>query len=242
MSTGIERNGRSPLERKTDMNSVPETRKRKRQQILVSCDPCRQRHVKCDGARPVCTPCQSRGVSECTFDTEADGETRQASVRRENKALKAQLSALERGLQHIRELPKDQAVRLLSRVQNTEDPISTLVSLPMGSPATSMERDVSRAVLPSAQTSLEHELMVTSPLAYQTIEPINTRSLVHKIPEDPFSLEPFRRLRQMARSVFGLVSGVRMTTLISLPYLAFPCHKKCMWDPRPRNYQRLNCC
>lgn len=224
------------------MNSVPETRKRKRQQILVSCDPCRQRHVKCDGARPVCTPCQSRGVSECTFDTEADGETRQASVRRENKALKAQLSALERGLQHIRELPKDQAVRLLSRVQNTEDPISTLVSLPMGSPATSMERDVSRAVLPSAQTSLEHELMVTSPLAYQTIEPINTRSLVHKIPEDPFSLEPFRRLRQMARSVFGLASEVRMTTLISLPYLAFPCHKKCMWDPRPRNYQRLNCC
>lgn len=222
------------------MNNVPETRKRKRQQILVSCNLCRQRHVKCDGARPVCTPCQSRGVTECIFDTEDDGETRQASVKRENKALKARLSALEQGLQHISEMPKDRALLLLNRVRNTEDPMSALVSLPTGSPATSMERNVSRAVLPTMQTSLEHELMATSPLAYQKIEPIKTRSTVDEIPDDPFSLEPFRKLRQMARSAFGLVSRVRITTLMSLPYLAFPCHEKCMWDHCPRNYQTLN--
>lgn len=182
------------------MDSVQETRKRKRQQILVSCNLCRQRHVKCDGARPVCTPCQSRGgAAECVFDTEADGETRHASVKRENKALKARVSALERGLQHICEMPRDQALQLLTRIRNTENPMSTLAALPMGSPATSMERDASRAVLPAMHTSLEHELMVTSPLTYQSIEPINTPRLVHEIPGDPFSLEPFRRLRQIAK-------------------------------------------
>lgn len=179
--------------------SIKEPRKRKRQQILVSCNLCRQRHVKCDGSRPVCTPCQSRSITECVFDTQTDGETRHASLKRENKTLQDRLTALDRSVKHICEMPDDEAMSFLKRIRETADPLSTLTSLSMGTPATSLEQQAARAVLPPVQTKLEHELMVTNSAIYQVIEPIDISSLVNEVPGDPFSLKPLSDLRKLAR-------------------------------------------
>lgn len=184
------------------LNNAQRPKKRKRQQILVSCNSCRQRHVKCDGVRPICTPCHSRSKSNCVFDTQAEDETRISSLKRNNKALQDRLSALERSFKHICELPEDEAQSFIKHVRQTADPLSTLVSLSIGMPATSLEHQAAQAVLPRSQNKLEHELMVTNPFAYETKDTIDIGSLVHEIPADLFSLEPLRMLRRrMTRSV-----------------------------------------
>lgn len=140
-------------------------------------------------------------MTGCSFDTEADGESRQASLKRENKALTERLLALEGSLKHICEMPSDQVRSVLNQMQRTADPASTLISLHLGTPAASMEQHAAQAVLPAVQTKLERELMVINPVAYQTIDAIDFQSLVVDVPGDPFSLQPFRRLSGMARLV-----------------------------------------
>lgn len=41
----------------------------KRKRVALACSLCRERKVKCDGAKPVCTPCNKRGslAAECVY-------------------------------------------------------------------------------------------------------------------------------------------------------------------------------
>lgn len=50
-----------------DARSVQHARKRKR--VALACSTCRERKVRCDGGKPVCTPCSKRGAleHECTY-------------------------------------------------------------------------------------------------------------------------------------------------------------------------------
>jgi Fungal Zn(2)-Cys(6) binuclear cluster domain len=56
--SGASLNDRSPEEQQ--LQSPP----RKRQRIPSACEPCRRRKTRCDGNRPVCSPCLRRGYSE----------------------------------------------------------------------------------------------------------------------------------------------------------------------------------
>lgn len=157
--------------------------------------------MKCDGIRPVCTPCLSKSIDKCVYDTKSTGESKSASLKSENQALRERLAALERSIRHICEMPAEQGRLVLSRVNRTSDPLSTLVSLHSGIPTPAISQAISETIGPAVQTTLERELVITNPLAYQTINPINVRSLVQEIPGDPFSLEPFRQLHRMRRLV-----------------------------------------
>ncbi|KAH7063237.1 hypothetical protein B0J12DRAFT_162875 [Macrophomina phaseolina] len=44
----------------------------------VACQPCQQRKHKCDGARPVCSPCLMKKRNDCVYD--AAGDCRRTSV------------------------------------------------------------------------------------------------------------------------------------------------------------------
>lgn len=48
---------------------------KKRTRLIVACDTCRSRKQKCDGARPRCSYCQSRGEQFCIYQpvTESQG-------------------------------------------------------------------------------------------------------------------------------------------------------------------------
>ncbi|KAM0718419.1 hypothetical protein Q7P37_005489 [Cladosporium fusiforme] len=128
----------------------------------------------------------------------SEGETRHASLKRTNEALQDRLSALERSIKHICNLPEDEAQSFLKRARQTADPLGTLVSLSMGTPATSLEHQAAQAVLPQVQTKLEYELMVTNSFAYEAIESIDIDSLVNKIPGKLSSLEALRSLQGVA--------------------------------------------
>ncbi|KUJ08915.1 uncharacterized protein LY89DRAFT_599295 [Mollisia scopiformis] len=42
---------------------------RKRRRIQLACGTCRSRKTKCDGTRPICSPCRTRGVeASCSYD------------------------------------------------------------------------------------------------------------------------------------------------------------------------------
>jgi hypothetical protein len=50
----------------------------KRKRIALACDTCRERKVRCDGAKPVCGPCQRRNqpVTQCGYKVIADCQKR----------------------------------------------------------------------------------------------------------------------------------------------------------------------
>lgn len=66
--------------------AVEQTQKRKREPLVsAACDGCRVRKTRCDGGRPVCGKCTTRGV-ECAYDV-APGETRSTSLKQRYTAL-----------------------------------------------------------------------------------------------------------------------------------------------------------
>lgn len=72
----------------------------KRKRVALACSTCRERKVKCDGAKPVCTPCVKRGAlaSDCTYALLAQSAKRVseqeyiASLQHQIRALRAQTS------------------------------------------------------------------------------------------------------------------------------------------------------
>lgn len=39
------------------------TRPAKRKRVALACETCRERKIKCDGAKPICGPCERRNAS-----------------------------------------------------------------------------------------------------------------------------------------------------------------------------------
>lgn len=42
----------------------------KRKRVALACDSCRDRKIKCDGSKPICSPCGKRGepAARCTYN------------------------------------------------------------------------------------------------------------------------------------------------------------------------------
>ncbi|KAH6626618.1 hypothetical protein B0J18DRAFT_144583 [Chaetomium sp. MPI-SDFR-AT-0129] len=76
--------------------------------VTQACHTCRRNKAKCDGVRPRCGGCTTRG-SACGYDGEA-GQSRQA-------ALRARLEELEKLVGDLRSMPDAEAERLLQRLR-----------------------------------------------------------------------------------------------------------------------------
>lgn len=76
---------------------VEEMTKRKRQHP-GKCKLCCQNHIKCDSFQPIWISCQSCSITKCVFDTEANGESRNASLKSDNQALRNRVLAIKRSL------------------------------------------------------------------------------------------------------------------------------------------------
>ncbi|UKZ67833.1 uncharacterized protein TrAtP1_008992 [Trichoderma atroviride] len=59
--------------------------RRKRNRLRKSCHPCRLRKSKCDGTRPSCLTCLSRGQPNlCTYEQAQPGQSKRTSIRNHN--------------------------------------------------------------------------------------------------------------------------------------------------------------
>lgn len=88
-----------------------------RRKLAVACDACRHRKQKCDGVRPICTPCKSR-KAECSYETQPD-ETRYSAIKRKTENLEKESQAYKELLISLRVRPEDEAQDLLQRLRNT---------------------------------------------------------------------------------------------------------------------------
>ncbi|KAL6871763.1 fungal-specific transcription factor domain-containing protein [Trichoderma longibrachiatum] len=58
--------------------------RRRRHRLRASCEPCRARKSKCDGTRPSCLACLSRGRPEqCAYENAPPGQHKRMSIRQE---------------------------------------------------------------------------------------------------------------------------------------------------------------
>ncbi|KAH7132729.1 fungal-specific transcription factor domain-containing protein [Dactylonectria macrodidyma] len=73
-------------------NILPREPPPKRRKIQLACNSCRMRKTRCDGRRPVCSPCEKRGSGdECLY------EEGTLHTRKHIQALESRLEQLERG-------------------------------------------------------------------------------------------------------------------------------------------------
>jgi len=88
-----------------------------RRKLAVACDACRQRKQKCDGLRPICTPCKTR-KTDCSYETQPD-ETRYSALKRRTENLEKESQAYKELLTNLRVRPEGEAQNLLQRIRNT---------------------------------------------------------------------------------------------------------------------------
>ncbi|KAK7731441.1 hypothetical protein SLS57_001380 [Botryosphaeria dothidea] len=63
----------------------------------IACRPCQRRKQKCDGRRPVCSPCRKK-PSDCLYDAESD--------QRRTTALKARIQDLNKETEDLKDIVK----------------------------------------------------------------------------------------------------------------------------------------
>lgn len=51
------------------MSVSTSSRPTKRKRVALACDNCRERKIKCDGSKPICSPCNKRGEppGQCVY-------------------------------------------------------------------------------------------------------------------------------------------------------------------------------
>jgi len=89
-----------------------------RRKLAVACGACRQRKQKCDGQRPVCTPCRSRST-ECQYETQPD-ETRYTAIKRRTDNLEKEAQDYREVLTNFRVRSEEEAQQLLQHLRTTK--------------------------------------------------------------------------------------------------------------------------
>lgn len=97
-----------------DPSSSSSSTKRK---LAVACGACRQRKQRCDGLRPICTPCKTR-KTECQYETQPD-ETRYSAIKRKTENLEKEAQDYKELLTNLRVRPEEEAQEILQRLRTT---------------------------------------------------------------------------------------------------------------------------
>ncbi|KAF1348955.1 hypothetical protein BDV97DRAFT_297385 [Delphinella strobiligena] len=105
----------------------PRAAKPKRAVVHVACLACRKLRIKCDGQRPLCTPC-SRREEACEYDVEAN-TTRTSALKRKNETLEREVEHYKELYRVIREQPEYDAAEVFRRIRATEEPLEVLEQL-----------------------------------------------------------------------------------------------------------------
>lgn len=104
-----------------DQSSHPTT---KRHQIVVACNKCRTRKVKCDGQRPTCAKCADRGL-ECVYAAEPDAPPIIA-LKRKHDALQRENDEVNQLLSHLKSVAQPDALKILDFFRDGQDVHSTI--------------------------------------------------------------------------------------------------------------------
>ncbi|KAM0277681.1 hypothetical protein ACHAQH_005624 [Verticillium albo-atrum] len=94
----------------------------KRKRVALACDLCRERKIRCDGAKPLCKPCDKRGESStrCTYTVVA-GTAKQLSEQEYISSLRGQREELQ---QLVAQLRREAAEAARSRSRTRQNPES----------------------------------------------------------------------------------------------------------------------
>ncbi|KAF1926250.1 uncharacterized protein M421DRAFT_220820 [Didymella exigua CBS 183.55] len=157
--------------------SGSEPRKRKKKARLA-CNHCRVKRVGCDGARPDCARCLRSRVPCVYISDDADATP--------TMALKSELESLQRRLQEhadllesIRSAPDDEVLAIVHRLRSAED-LSVVLSAyqgRIGGSSQASEHALARAVMPSAETAIDFELVMLHPTAFPVPVPPSPSSM-----------------------------------------------------------------
>ncbi|KAG9696081.1 hypothetical protein KCU76_g3988, partial [Aureobasidium melanogenum] len=96
----------------------------KRHQIVVACNKCRTRKVKCDGQRPTCAKCADRGI-ECVYAAEPDAPPIIA-LKRKHDALQRENTQVNQLLSHLKSVTHTDALKILDFFRDGQDVSSTI--------------------------------------------------------------------------------------------------------------------
>lgn len=110
---------------------MQDSSRRKRVQVVVACNGCRRKKIKCDGQRPTCTACRSK-AGNCVYEADPDA-TPIIALRRKYDQLKLETDEKDRLLHDLRNSSEPESFRLLRRIRSDIDlpavarsPITTL--------------------------------------------------------------------------------------------------------------------
>ncbi|KAI8627220.1 hypothetical protein F5Y19DRAFT_477789 [Xylariaceae sp. FL1651] len=91
----------------------------RRDAVLLACQKCRARKVKCDGHRPSCSPCRSRGF-RCEFKDKPN-ETAYTDLKRRFHELEQQHMELVELYDMLKSRPEAEAYTILQRLRSKAD-------------------------------------------------------------------------------------------------------------------------
>ncbi|KAM5528731.1 nitrogen assimilation transcription factor nira [Fusarium oxysporum f. sp. phaseoli] len=114
---------RKLLPKSRDKNQLPPPPppaigKRKRVQVLVACEVCRRRKIKCDNRRPTCSQC-IRSVSECHFSI-SDDKTQHDALAHQLQVVSEGESSLKTILDLLRGSSKNESINLLNSIREAQ--------------------------------------------------------------------------------------------------------------------------
>ncbi|PVH93023.1 hypothetical protein DM02DRAFT_677109 [Periconia macrospinosa] len=143
----------------------PPSKKRKRG---IACDSCREKRTGCDGQRPACAACVTRG-SKCFYVGE-DGDMRPIHLKRQNIALQEKVDAFQQITHLMKDMPPTTVQDTIQQLLTGSNPVATLQTLTGKSiTAGPSEQHVARTFYPRVNSPLELELLVRHPRAYPSI-------------------------------------------------------------------------
>ncbi|WYZ41044.1 hypothetical protein EsH8_IV_001385 [Colletotrichum jinshuiense] len=88
----------------------------KRRNVLVACEACKKRKVKCSADRPQCSACVAKGV-ECQYNADPF-ESRVASLKRKHDDLERRHDCLQELFSAMQSMPEGQVHEILKRIRS----------------------------------------------------------------------------------------------------------------------------
>ncbi|KAF2196551.1 hypothetical protein GQ43DRAFT_252454 [Delitschia confertaspora ATCC 74209] len=107
-----------------DEDTVPARSKSRAPPVLAACSPCRTARTKCDGVRPSCGRCNTRGDT-CAYDVDPN-TTRMEGLKQKVTTLQFECNELHELYKYLRTKTEVEAIGILKRIRDTEDPLVVL--------------------------------------------------------------------------------------------------------------------